>query len=296
MTEGGRLGGGIEGAELGDELGGGHALRAEGAEGEGVVAFGEALAVVVEHERGVVVGGSGVAEGADEEQLAKGGADEIGAADDFGDAEFGVVDGAGELVAGGVVFAPDEEVAEVTAGDGALRAAAGVVEMDFFAVGDAEAPVDGNFFAEGREWGVGGRAEVGWVNGFVVGGGRGGGFVGGGQCVEDIAARAGAGENEAGGVEGGEGGAVAGQPGALGDDGFAPRETEPAEVCEHGGDEIETEAEGVEVVVAEDEVAAGGAGAFGGEPERAGVAEVEVAGGRRGETAEVPRRRGGVER
>ena len=120
--------------------------------------------------------------------------------------------------------------------------------------------------------------------------------MGGGQCVEDIAARAGAGENEAGGVEGGEGGAVAGQPGALGDDGFAPRETEPAEVCEHGGDEIEAEAEGVEVVVAEDEVAAGGAGAFGGEPERAGVAEVEVAGGRRGETAEIPRRRGGVER
>ena len=129
------------------------------------------------------------------------------------------------------------------------------------------------------------------VNGFVVGGGRGGGFVGGGQCVEDIAARAGAGENEAGGVEGGEGGAVTGQPGALRDHGFAPREAEPAEVLEHGGDEIEAEAEGVEVIVAEEECATGGAGAFGGEPKCARVAEVEMARGRRGEAAEVRRKR-----
>ena len=287
---------GIGCAELGDDLGGGDAALAEGAEGEGVVAFGEALAMVVEHERGVVVGGRGVAEGAEEEELAKGGADEIGAADDFGDAELGIVDGAGELVAGGVVFAPDEEVAEIAAGDGALGAAAGVGEKDFFAVGDAEAPVDGDFFAEGRERGVGGRAEVGRVNGFVVGGGRGGGFVGGGDRVEDIAARAGAGENATGGVEGGEGGAVAGQPGALRDDGFVPGEAEPAEVCEHGGDEIEAEAEGVEVVVAEEEVTAGGAGAFGGEPEGARVAEVEVAGGRGGQAAEIRRRKRGAGR
>ena len=296
VTEGRRLRRGIKGAELGDDLGGGDAALAEGAEGEGVVAFGEALAVVVEHERGVVVGGRGVAEGAEEEELAKGGADEIGAADDFGDAELGVVDGAGELVAGGVVFAPDEEVAEVAAGDGALGAAAGVGEKDFFAVGDAEAPVDGDFFAEGRERGVGGRAELGRVNGFVVGGGRGGGFVRGGNRIEDIAARAGAGEDETGGVEGGEGGAVAGQPGALRDDGFAPREAEPAEVGEHGGDEIEAEAEGVEVVVAEEEVTAGGAGAFGGEPEGARVAEVEVAGGRGGKAAEIRCRRRGAGR
>ena len=265
-------------------------MRAEGAEGEGVVAFGEALAAVVEHERGVVVGGGDVAEGADEEELPKGGADEIGAADDFGDAELGVVDGAGELVTGGVVFAPDEEVAEVATGDGALRAEVGVMERNGFAVGDAEAPVHGDDGAERWQGCVEGRAELRWVKGFVVGGGRGGGFVRSGDGFEDIAARAGAGEDEAGGVECGEGGAVMGQPGALRDDGFAPREAEPAEVCEHGGDEIEAEAEGVEVIVAEEEFATGGAGAFGSEPKCACVAEVEMARRRGGEAAEVGER------
>ena len=43
VTEGRRLRWGIKGAELGDDLGGGDAALAEGAEGEGVVAFGEAL-------------------------------------------------------------------------------------------------------------------------------------------------------------------------------------------------------------------------------------------------------------
>lgn len=266
-------------------------MCAEGAEGEGVVAFGEALAAVVEHERGVVVGGGDVAEGADEEELPKRGADEIGSADDFGDAELGIVDGAGELVTGGVVFAPDQEVAEVAAGDGALRAEAGVVEGNGFAVGDAEAPVHGDDGAERWQRCVERRTELRRVNGFVFGGGRGGGFVRSGDGFEDIAARARAGEDEAGGVEGGEGGAVTGQPGALRDHGFAPREAEPAEVLEHGGDEIEAEAEGVEVIVAEEECATGGAGAFGGEPKCACVAEVEMARGRRGEAAEVRRER-----
>ena len=65
-------------------------------------------------------------------------------------------------------------------------------------------------------------------------------------------------------MELGEGGAVGGQAGTLRDDRFAPREAKPAEVFDHGGDEIEAEADGVEIVVAEEELAAGSAGAFGG--------------------------------
>jgi len=64
--------------------------------------------------------------------------------------------------------------------------------------------------------------------------------------------------------------------------GSSQNEPEPAEVLKHRGDEIEAEADGIEVVVAEKERAAGDAGTFGGEPERPGVTEVEV-----------PRRRGG---
>ena len=281
--------GGLKG---GDDFGGSFALFAEGAEAEGIVAFGEAGAGGVEHERGVVEARCACAERAENQELAKGALHEVGAADDFSDLEVGIVDGAGELVAGHAVFAPDEEVAKVAAGGGGLRAEGGVVEGEGFAVGDAEAPVDGE--VERRQRGVGGGAELGRVNGFVVG--RGGGrFVRRAEGFEDIAAGARAGENVAGGVEAGEGGAVEGEAVALVDDGLSPGEAEPAEVGEHRGDEIEAEAEGVEVVVAEEEGAAGGAGALGGDPEGACVAEVKMAGGRGGQTPAIRRRRRRVE-
>ena len=65
---------------------------AEGADGEGVVAFGEADAVGVAEEVGVEVGDGREIEGALEEDLAGGGLEEVGAADDFGDVGVGVVD------------------------------------------------------------------------------------------------------------------------------------------------------------------------------------------------------------
>ena len=86
--------------EAGAELGGGEALVAQGAEGEGVVALGEADALLIAEERGVEVVDRGEAEGALKEELAGGGFEQVGAADDFGDAHGGVVDYAGELVAG----------------------------------------------------------------------------------------------------------------------------------------------------------------------------------------------------
>lgn len=268
----------------GDDVCGSFALFAERAEAEGVVAFGETDSGGIEHERGVVELRSGDAEGAEKEELAKGALYEIGSADDFSDLEIGVVDGAGELVTGDAVFAPDEKVAEVAAGGGGLGAEGGVLEREGFAAGDAEAPVDGE--VERRERRIGGRAELGRVNRFVVGCGC-RAFVGCTKGIEDIAARAVAGENSAGGVEAGEGGAVKREPRALVDDGLGPREAKPTQVFEHGGDEIETEADGVEVVVAQEQGAAGGAGALGGEPKRARMAEVEVAGGRGREASAI---------
>lgn len=271
-----------------DDLSGRDPLFAEGAEAESVVAFGEAHAGGVEHQRGVKKLRRRHAEGAENEQLAKGAFHEVGPADDFGDPEIGVVHGAGELVAGHAVFAPDEKVAEVAAGGSGLGTEGVVVKREGFAVGDAEAPVDGERVGERRERGVGGRAELGRVDRFIIGCGR-GTLVGRAEGIEDIAAGAGAGENGAGGVELGESGAVEWQPFALVDDGLGPREAEPTQVFEHGGDEIEAEADGVEVVVAEKQSAAGGAGAIGGEPKRAGMAEVEVTGGRRREASAIGR-------
>ena len=78
-----------------EDLGGGEALLAEGADGEGVVALGEADAVLVGEELGVEVGGRGEVEGALEEDLAGGGFEEVAAADYFGDLHVCVVDYAG---------------------------------------------------------------------------------------------------------------------------------------------------------------------------------------------------------
>ncbi len=69
-----------------------------------------------------------------QQNLAGGGFEQVAAADDFGDAQVGIVDGAGELVAGQAVPAPEEEVAEVgfyaATGAEALWAAVAVDEGD----------------------------------------------------------------------------------------------------------------------------------------------------------------------
>ena len=105
--------------------------------------------------------------------------------------------------------------------------------------------------------------------------------------VEDVAPAAGAGKDEPGGVEPREGGAVAVAAGTLGDHRFLPGEAEPAQVLDHGRDEIEPEPDGVEVVAAQQQGPAGGLGAALGEPEGAGVSEVQVPGGRGGQAAAV---------
>ena len=69
--------------------------------------------------------------------------------------------------------------------------------------------------------------------------------------VEHIAARARAGKNCARGVETSERGAIERETLALGDDGLFPSETQPAQVFQHRSDEIETETDGIEVVVAQ---------------------------------------------
>src|SRR5690606_13670920 len=231
------------------------------------------------------VGRRGGAERANDEQLPEGGLDQIGAAHDFGDAEFDVVHGAGELVAGQAVLAPDEEVAEVASGYGASRAGGAVVEGDGLAVGHAKAPVAGEAggVERGRR-GVGGRAKFGRVNRFVVERalvrrGDGGGF--------DFAARAVAGKDQSGGVQSGEGGAVGGQALALGDDRFLPDEPEPAKVLDEGGGEFRSAAGVVEIVVAQQQPTAGFGGASGRGQKSARVSQVQVTGGRGGEAADV---------
>ena len=76
-------------------LGGRETLLAEGTDGEGIVALGQADAVLVGEEMGVEVGRGGKEKGALEEDLAGGGFEEVAAADYFGDLGVGVVDDTG---------------------------------------------------------------------------------------------------------------------------------------------------------------------------------------------------------
>ena len=78
-----------------DDFGRRKALLTEGADGDGVVALGEADTVLVGEELGVEVGGSGEIEGALEKNLAGGGFEEVATTDYFGDLGVGVVDDAG---------------------------------------------------------------------------------------------------------------------------------------------------------------------------------------------------------
>ena len=133
------------------------------------MAFGQTHAVIIAQQRTMVILRHCVAECANEQNLAEGRFDEVGATHDFGDAELGVIDRAGELITGHAVFAPHEEVSKITTGHGRLCSKMIIVEGECFAIGHAEAPVrrePGRI--KRRQWSAR-RGAKGWrVNGFVV--------------------------------------------------------------------------------------------------------------------------------
>jgi hypothetical protein len=105
------------------------------------VAFGEAGAGFVGDEGAVEELRRREAEGAVEQKLTGGGAKEVFAADGLSDLHGGIVNDDGELIGGQVVLTPDDEIAEVLAGDELLWAEMTVGEGDGLPVGDVESPV-----------------------------------------------------------------------------------------------------------------------------------------------------------
>ncbi len=101
----------------GEDIGRRFSTLAQGLKRERVVAFGETLAGGVRDERAVIPQRRGETERAVEQELAGGGLDEVGTADNFRDAHGGIIDYNGELVSGNVVSTPDEEVSEIAASD-----------------------------------------------------------------------------------------------------------------------------------------------------------------------------------
>ena len=124
------------------------------------------------------------------------------------------------------------------------------------------------------------RAAGAGVNRFLLAG------VGRGQGLEDVLPGTPTGVNRSGIAKPGEGAAVTGESLALAIrcEGtaavrtFLPVQTEPAQV-QHGGGELRTGAASIEILVPQDQHAAGGPGALAGDPEGAGVAQVQVPGG-----------------
>ena len=113
---------------------------AECAQAEGVVAFGEPDPFFVEHQWAVAKPGWLESQRAVKKDLTGGGKQQIAAANHFRDAHRGVVHDDGELICGHVVVSPDDEVAEVLAGDETLFAAVFIAEGNGFAIGHAETP------------------------------------------------------------------------------------------------------------------------------------------------------------
>ena len=92
------------------------------------MAFGKAGAGFISHEGTMVEGGRGQGKRTEEQELAGGGEQEVRAANDFGDLHGGIVHDDGELIRGNVVMTPDDEIAEVFAGDELLGAEISVGE------------------------------------------------------------------------------------------------------------------------------------------------------------------------
>ena len=93
------------------------ALCAKRAQAERVIALCEADTLGVGHEWAVEKRGFNQAKSAVQQELAASAREKIRTAHDFGDSHVADIDRAGELVAGQVVFSPDEEVAEILPGD-----------------------------------------------------------------------------------------------------------------------------------------------------------------------------------
>ena len=104
--------------------------------------FYEKGAVRIHYQAAVKPGGVIVSQGAIEQDLAGGGLEQVGAAHHFRYSHSRVVGHAGKLVAGHAVAPPDDKVSKVAAGHKALRAEIPILEVDGFAVGNAESPVD----------------------------------------------------------------------------------------------------------------------------------------------------------
>lgn len=211
-----------------------------------------------------------------EQNLPRGGEEQIRAAHDFADLHRGIVHDDGELIGGNPIVPPHDEIAEIFSRYKLLWAEMAVNEGDGFAVGNAK--TEGGRFVIFDLRFLMGTARAG-IDEFIIDGVGGGG--GGLQVFAGAVARV----NETALQKFLEGGAVKSHSLALvvrrkwaaeiGS--FLPIEAEPTQVFEHGGDEFRLATRDVEVFVAQHQNSIAFPGALLGRPESPRMPEVQKA-------------------
>ena len=248
------------------------------------------LAMLVAQQITVVPGGRFVAERSLQQDLARCGAQQIGATNNFGDLHGGVVNHDCELIGGHIVTAPDEEVSKIAASRKALIAKVEIGERDLIAIRDIKAPIHagGSFVLLRFRHAM---AAPAGVDGLIVG------IVGSTGRFGQFFTRAGAGINVS---------AIA-KPaprveiklvalalrirseGAAHVWSFLPRDSQPVKIFDEGVYVLRLGALRIEVLVTQDERSVGVDGSLIGSPEGGCVTKVEQAGGRGREAAAISR-------
>ena len=111
--------------------------------------LGQPLAVFIGHQGTVIVRGLRKLQCSLQEDLACGGAKQVGAANNFRDLHLGIIDNHCELIRGHVVSSPHDKITEVMTGDKLLRTEVTVVKCKAVAVRNAKAPVQTDWIARG---------------------------------------------------------------------------------------------------------------------------------------------------
>lgn len=132
----------------GPHLLGSAAALAQAADAERVVPLGKARAGFISHQIAVIELRCLNAQSAKKQDLARGGLQQVGATDYFGDSHRMVIGNDCELIRGYIVSAPDYKIAEVTAGNISLWAKMQIVKHNLFSIRDTESPIYAFGFVE----------------------------------------------------------------------------------------------------------------------------------------------------
>ena len=101
----------------------------------------EALSGLVAHQLAVEILERSVSEGALQEDLARSGAQQVFASDDFSYPHLLVINDNRELICGHVITTPHDKISEITARDELLWTKPPINERDRLVIGHAEPPI-----------------------------------------------------------------------------------------------------------------------------------------------------------